>query len=331
MSIEIVNLLSEIKEQIKKCQIEDVIIRYIEKHWNSIPYDISFPQYCFDNRNIVMVILRRLHYLTPKIADRFKDDRDLVVEALNYHSNIYECISDRLKDDRELAEYALNRDGMLLELVKPEFKDDEKLVKIALENNGSIKFASERLKNCIIIMKYAISLNPYAYKYIGNSLKDNKELAIRALSNYGCLIQYVSPELAKCREMVKVALDQDPFAIKYVDPIFKDDKELILPLLERANIYKCLGPKLQIDRDVVLGNFSSICGVSLEDVPREFCDDKEIVLKAVKCWCSNIEFASDRLKKDKEIALIALKRGSDIFNIDPCLLSDPDIIACLKL
>jgi hypothetical protein len=81
-------------------------------------------------------------------SDRLKDDKDVVLAAVQKHWGSLERATERLRDDKDVVLAAVQNDGFCLEFASDSLKDDKDVVLAALQTDGfSLKFASDRLKN----------------------------------------------------------------------------------------------------------------------------------------------------------------------------------------
>jgi hypothetical protein len=76
---------------------------------------------------------------------------------------------------------------------------------------------------------------------------------------------------------------------------------------------------LQNDRTFVLAAFTGyhVKVNLLKHVPKEFQDDEEIVLAAIKCETMNFKFAPESLKNDRTFVLAAVKKDAKLFKLVP--------------
>jgi hypothetical protein len=91
----------------------------------------------------------------------------------------------------------------------------------------------------------------------------------------------------------KVAEDERAHIIREIPKGLLKDKQFILAVLKKAN---------------ELGNSTNVV---MELMPKEYRDDAQFMVKAVEINGSNYYYASDRIKNDKELAMLAMKnKGS---------------------
>ncbi len=240
-----------------------------------------------------------------KMPAKYFSDRDFVHEALKVNSDALEYVSDPLrKNDKEVALIAVKQDWKSVKLVSDELKNDEEVILTALGGyNGQwpskiLEHASQRLKS-------------------------DKNFVLKALD-----------KIEENRD--KYHIYQVFNTLDFVSKELLDDKDVILKAIARQNSpFEYASDRLKNDRAFVLEALK-VDPFILTYVAKPLMDDKEIVLTALgkygKPWkngpyASNIKFASDRLKGDKEVALEALASdGSYIQHISDQLKNDREIV-----
>lgn len=84
------------------------------------------------------------------------------------------------------------------------------------------------LRSDIRVASVAIELDGANLEHASDSLKDNKELVLRAIGNNTQSLRYASKRLCDDREIIFAAVSIAGSAIKYASDRLKDDEELIL-------------------------------------------------------------------------------------------------------
>lgn len=123
---------------------------------------------------------------------------------------------------------------------------------------------------------------------LGNEIKyTNKEEVLEVVKQNGWSLEYASDDLRNDKEVVLEAVKNYGSSLYYASKELKDDKEFILECVKQN-------------------------GFALEFASRKLQDDKEIVLKAVSDHERGMTIidASERLQKDLNIVLMALKNGN---------------------
>lgn len=135
------------------------------------------------------------------------------------------------------------------------------------------------------------------YKEDFDNFRDDKEVVLAAVSNYGGSLAYASDRLKDDKEVVLRAIDKsDGYVLEYASDRLKDDKELALEAVKKS------GGAMVVASD-------------------KLKDDVEVVLEAVKQYKRAFQVASDRIKalcegKDPvqvlESLILAEKLGNEL-------------------
>jgi tRNA A-37 threonylcarbamoyl transferase component Bud32 len=158
-----------------------------------------------------------------------------------------------------------------------------------------------------------------------NRLKSDKEIALAALKVDACSFQYISQELHKDRDILLMAIE-DRKNFKLLPPNIKTDLNFIMACFEKNPNNLCyfnlsqetyeslieMNPKLILHVPKGFNLNSKIClnaiqnGLNLAYLPKEYQNDKEIILQAIERNPKDFEIVSMELKNDKEFCLSIL-------------------------
>jgi len=88
-------------------------------------------------------------------------------------------------------------------------------------------------------------------------LRNNKEVVLEAVKQYGWALKYASDELRANKEVVIEAVKQDGYALRFASDELKANKEVVLGAVKQ-NRYalKYASDELQADKEVVLELFN---------------------------------------------------------------------------
>ena len=125
------------------------------------------------------------------------------------------------------------------------------------------------------------------------------------------------------KELVLSAVRYDSCALEHVSPRLRDDKDVVLASVEgNGGVLKWASARLQDDYDVVYAavvsrgrNRGPYCLTPLEYASERLRDNREIVEAAVSKVPDGgyaFSLASERLRSDKDIALRAFWRSSEL-------------------
>jgi hypothetical protein len=185
----------------------------------------------------------------------------------------------------------LKYDTTIIKSLPDNFKNNKAFILKALDA------CSENTEN--YLKNFESSLFPYKnrnqlckiystiFSNLSEELRDDKELVLKVVREYGDAIKYTSERLCDDRDVVLTAV-QNPhyeFLLQYVSEKLKHDEEIIQEAIKNSEY-------------------------TIESASEEIRDDRKIALEAVKVKGYIFKSLSERLRNDKEIALIALKSDS---------------------
>ena len=180
-----------------------------------------------------------------------------------------------------------------------------------------------------------VTLNPNFYSKLEGDLKNNKNIALAAVTGDGMALSivnkifradaevvlaaikaggsfhYADISLKSDVEFVKKIIAINVSAIKYVSDELKNNKEIAIASVESsASTIKYLNEKFWSDEDVLkvvltTGLINDSKPTILEFIPQKYRDNKELVLKLLEKNGYELEFVSDRLKEDYECLMAA--------------------------
>ncbi|MDF2866906.1 MAG: hypothetical protein K0S11_376 [Gammaproteobacteria bacterium] len=169
------------------------------------------------------------------------------------------------------------------------------------------------------------------------TLWNNRFFVIAAVQQNGLFLQKAQKVFQDDEEIVSVAIKQQPEAIQYALP--RVIKKLNIDLDSLIQFPKRRGRKIfddaydekawhvingrlhNVDRDTVLSRIKrSSDGANSYIINNYFgnnknIDDKELILAAVEIFPFALDSASERLRKDKEVALAAIKVDSTMIRL----------------
>ena len=135
------------------------------------------------------------------------DNRAEIISRIKNRELHYKDIPEELKDDEEIALIAIETyDGRVCEYVGENLKNNKEFAKKVFKNKYgySLSYFSDNIKNDFECCKTAIVDGFSGYYYIGEKMKDNKELALTEINRkYGHDIRAVSKTLRKDEDIIK--------------------------------------------------------------------------------------------------------------------------------
>ncbi len=270
------------------------------------------------NREFVLDAVKE-EGLELEFADkRLQADPEIVLTAIKSNSNAIDYVDKSLWSNRKFVLEAIKvADGRALEYADETLKADREFVlKVVKDTHGNIlSHADKILKADREVVFTAIkSSKGQALQHADENLKTNREFVLKALK-LGASLRDVGKSLCSDREVVLTAVKSDGNNFKYADKSLKADREVVLESMNHA-----------YGNDMVLGN-----------VDKNLWANRKFVLEAIKLWHKNtqnrfiehpFQFANERLRSDREVALEAIKstNGKAFLDTDPHLRADRQFI-----
>lgn len=125
-------------------------------------------------------------------------DKELLINIFRADKNrILEFASDELRDDKEVVLEAVEKDGCSLRLASERLKDDKEFLMSLVKKNGfSLYYASDRLKDDKEVVLEAIK-SGFSLYYASDRMKDDEEVVIEAVKKDCHSLRYASERLQK--------------------------------------------------------------------------------------------------------------------------------------
>ncbi len=199
-------------------------------------------------------------------------------------------------------------------------------IQLVRKNGFAIYNECRRFKNNSEVMMAVVqSRDWYAYKHAGWFIKRNRRFSLQAVGIHGKLLEYISGKLQNDRGIVEEAVRQNGGALVFASKRLRDDKEIALLALEKDSYFMdCISKRLKDDDDIMLKAFKH--GHGLQHASGRIKDMECMVLDAVRVRGCELEYASQRQKRNRAVAIEALIQDKDaIHHVDPILKEDGDL------
>jgi hypothetical protein len=268
------------------------------------------------------------------LDENLMNNKKFVFEAVKSRIDIFEYSTESIKKDKLFILKILNEiddSGCIVQFIDEKLKSDKELILMALKKGCTFDHVGDVLKHDDGIIEIAVNNNLGNYsvlKYASESLKDNKEFVLTACNSlFGSSLEFVSERLRDDVDVVLSHLNiEDNSNFKFASERLRSDKKFVLRALQNlhfnGNVLKHVSSELKGDKDVVFAAISkNHGGEELEFASNLLRANKEIVLIALKDFGWALEFVNDDLKNDKEVVFTALsaENCSDIDVIFPLI------------
>ena len=347
----------------KESQDEDIVREALESNL----MNISYANDKFIKKEMLLNAIKEGSDIYSELKDeRFKNDKDIIELAISKDVRRFgdvpktfkpdkkflltlkdpmamEYISKDLLDDYDIVKHFIGIHGSFLRFASEKLRGIRELALIALKSGDHDKYwlsrgdcfceLSRELRKDKELALLAVKDTHDAYRRILGDLKYDRELALEYVkhkeSNYCWIKNFLSdPELML--EFIK----HDASRMDHIESSLYTNDKFIWSLIKiHPFLIGCINRntnKYRYNRDLAMLAVS-IDGSALRRVDDKFKDDYEVVMTAIKndkyMTGDNIEYASERLKKDKTLGMIAVENyGLSLEFLDDGLKNNEDIV-----
>ena len=181
-------------------------------------------------------------------------------------------------------------------------KDKTVLAEIIKKDWSKIKYVNPDFIEKKIAIK-AISDNAFAFEYISDKLKKDREIVLTAIKNRGSLFDDIDTKYHKDKEIILEAIKSEPFYFSNLSKKVEVDKDIaLLAVQKEASNYLFLDEKYRNDKEIIETVLKN--GNNLVLLDEKYRNNLEIVKIAIKNNPESIEYASkelqEKLSREKE-------------------------------
>lgn len=251
----------------------------------------------------------------PVIPEQFLADKDVMLAAIKMDDAMVDFADNKLFKDREFALAQAKLNTCLHYKTPDDFLNDKDFVLEAVQSNASfLKGVNYPLRGDKEVTLAAVKQDGRAMEYVADKLRADKDVALTALKT----LNYANEDFFK--NHISRSLRQNP---EFMAEAIKID----------SNAYKYAFKKIEYHRDVLKSFYEhgrSLYGDTpeLRKTLEENKNDKEFWKSIVNGDYALLKYASDEIRADKDIALIAVSygRGYALEYFNKSLKDDKDIV-----
>ena len=261
----------------------------------------TIPAKLLDNKEFVLEVLKSIEITFPLlefVSKTLQKDQDVIAEALKQNVENWRFIPKDVLYKKDIFLLTLNYVSKyeFFRGMPDKLKDDKEVILEIVKRDGyDLNVASSRLKDDEEVAMVAASSNASSLFYMSNRVKKNKEIVLKALSEYN------DPSSG-----TEFALS------KYIPEELRDDYDVVLALVKGSGY--CLhdiSERLKDNEDIVKVAISH---------PHELSD--RFIMEYPKRVEFSYQYASVRLRNDKEIIRLAVKNNPALYSWLPLSLRD---------
>jgi hypothetical protein len=275
----VMEAIEEDTEAFDYCSVElrrDVsLLEHVQKNWKGVMIPTSISR---DKKNAMTCIKKLKWSVLFFLCDELKEDKEIVLAAIQENWREYKFASSEMKNNREI----------LLETLKKAVSDRDGI---------AMSWCGEDLMKDTRFALDAFKVNPYVFRY-SPSLQSNKTIALDLMGKEGLMLEFGSEEVRNDETIAKVAIMNNPLSFEFVGSELKQNVELCtLSVQKNGDLLKFVPESLKT-RDLVMAA-TITTQTALNHVPKDILEnDKEFVLKTVEFVESILLYISKYLSQD---------------------------------
>jgi len=291
-------------------------IKFVQKDGYNLRY---VAEYLRDDQEVVMAAVQAKGYALQYASDRLKDDPGVVLAAVQEYGESLKYASNRQRDNRDIVIESVRGDAANILFASKRLRNEA-------ENDSSMVLASlESALRHTDIAGYDRSVIPsqghtrYIHIWLKEHFWKEKGTASQAIRVNPACLKYIINGGPNCDESVLVeGVRRDPSIIKYI-PLeeLNDPKQVLVEAVQHDGLAmkyawrsRVLPLELHCDREL-LEKAVAQNGLSIQYASKKLRRDRDLVLAAVEqSGTEAIRYLSFTLRHDKEVLFVS--RMSDL-------------------
>ena len=184
-------------------------IRYIINIVTRNPYYLQhIPKIYRNNKWVVLAAVNANGYTIQYAPDKYRDDEYVAIIALNPIPGLdvcaFKCLSERLKTDKEFIKSAIKVNSRVLKYIPEEYKKDKEYVlTLILNNYHSLKHTHFKKDRKFILQVVEHKGNALEY---AEDFQNDGEIILRAIRSDGSSLKHASDKFKSNRRYYHLSL-----------------------------------------------------------------------------------------------------------------------------
>ena len=204
--------------------------------------------------------------------------------------------------------------------IPEQFKDDEEVMLTAIaRDRDSLQYAGAQIKNNkAFLLRFIESFRDgRILKYASSDLKNDSSFITKAISSNADNIKWIGEQLNKDKDFWTEVVKVEPRTIEYAPEEMLDDKDVALATVNKNGAFiREFSERIRKDREIAIAAIKSNgSALGYIDESLGFDNDIEIVKTAISTNCYALRYASERLQKNEEVALFAIKSNASCIDV----------------
>lgn len=186
----------------------------------------------------ILKILKIKPYLFSFFPERWKNDKEVAVEAIYQYPYNYKHISIELQNDRTIILQIIVLNGYFFYMIPQRFRDDKEICYLAINNYSfNTRYLSERLKYDEDIFFLLVMKNSWSINYMSFTLRNNTEIVNKALNMNRDILAYLNTTLKYEKDfIINVLINKHNFFLTDFPIVIRNNVEIIKYAVKRDYI-----------------------------------------------------------------------------------------------
>ncbi|EFC49648.1 predicted protein [Naegleria gruberi] len=233
--------------------------------------------------------------------------REMILQAVQNNGESLEYANIDLVDDEIIAEAIRNNPEAIQYAFVHSDKTDFKsfILNLAKENGEIICYTHREIRNDGDVLLAAVSNYGMALGYTSGELQDDDEIVVTAVSNCGLALQYADNRLRNRPDIILKAVSENGLALEFA---YYQNEEIVQAALNQSLFsFQFIDPQF-VTKEIALQVVNK-CPWLFSESNTENVRDREVTLCAVQGYGPNLQFVSDEFKCDREIVMAAVSNS----------------------
>ncbi len=152
----------------------------------------------------LLTVVLNLDGLALKYAYGFKNNFEIVLQAVLHNPYAFEFASDDLKDNLFIVKTASMKNTYVLRFASEELRSDKDFMEIMIRHDGkSIQYASFELQKDAELVMLAVAQDGQALRFVRDEFKTDYNIVIQAIVNNRDALQYAYLSREQIRDYIE--------------------------------------------------------------------------------------------------------------------------------
>jgi hypothetical protein len=265
------------------------------------------------------------------IFDSWRNDKDFVLEALDFDKNAYFSAGHEAKKDDDIIEKTLLVNSNSFEHLPLDCKKNKSIVKKVLIKNGEMfKYIDKELKEDEELVCLAAETFPNVWNLLSAEMKKNSKVIQSILRKNIQIFKKLSSEYKNNQDFLNIIIENDQFNADFLNGVHQDflTQDFLAQCIQKDSNALLYGTEKQKKDKKLILNLLRVSDVNLlKYVDKDLKNDLDFMKKAIKIEPEAFKYGSLAIQNDKKIVLEVIQKNPYLFSsVTQKFKMDKDIV-----